>query len=124
MIQPICIESNFKMPRAAEGSHREDEDNNQINETSEEESISSDQEVVLNPQPSVSTNMYMPYIEGQQMDWTVNDGLYKGFQKWQLKCENILDCQFVMLSKPRKCKNVAVTLVSINMCLGIFHLKS
>ena len=51
------------MPRPAEGSHRKVVDNSQVNETSEEESISSHQEVVLNPQPSVSTNMYMPYIE-------------------------------------------------------------
>ena len=37
------------MPRPAEGSHREAVDNSQVNETSEEESISSDQEVVINP---------------------------------------------------------------------------
>ena len=48
----------------------------------------------------------MPYIEGPQMDWTFNDRLYKRFQKWQLKCENILDCKLVMLSEPRKCKKV------------------
>ena len=48
------------MPRPAEGCHREVVDNSQVNETSEAESISSDQEVVMNPQPSVSTNMYMP----------------------------------------------------------------
>ena len=94
------------MPRPAKLSHREVIDNNQANETSEEESTSSDQEVFLNPQPSVSANMYMPYIEGPQMDWTVNDGLYNRFQKWQLKCENILDCELVMLSEPRKCKKV------------------
>ena len=50
--------------------------------------------------------MYMPYIEGPQMDWTGNDGLYKRFQKWQLKCENILECELVMLSEPRKCRKV------------------
>ena len=97
------------MPRPAKGSHREVVDSNQVNETREEESTSSDQEVFLNPQPSVSANMYMPYIEGLQMDWTVNDGLYNIFQKWQLKCENILlDCELVMLSEPRKCKKVLV----------------
>ena len=94
------------MPRPAEGSHREVVDNGQVNETSEKESISSDQEIVINPQPSVSTNMYVPYIEGPQMDWTVNEGLYSRFPKWQLKCENILDCELVMLSEPRKCKKV------------------
>ena len=28
-------------------------------------------------------NMYMPYIEGPVMDWTVNDGLYNRFLKWK-----------------------------------------
>ena len=40
------------------------------------------------------------------MYWKVNDGSYNRFQKWQLKCENILDCELVMLSEPRKCKKV------------------
>ena len=26
--------------------------------------------------PQVIPSMYMPYIEGPRMDWTVNDGLY------------------------------------------------
>ena len=93
-----------------QGCHREVVDNNQVHETSEEESTSSDQEVFFNPQPSASAqempNMYVPYIEGLQMDWTVNDGLYNRFLKWQLKCKNILDCELVMLSEPRKCKRV------------------
>ena len=58
------------------------------------ESNSDDQEVFFNPQPSTSKkapvmpnmNMYMPYIEGPVMDWTVNDGLYNRFLKWRLKC--------------------------------------
>ena len=29
--------------------------------------------------------MFMPYIEGPKMDWTVNDGLYHWFLKWKLK---------------------------------------
>ena len=69
------------MPRPTKGSLREVVDNNQIHETSEVESTSSDQEVFLKPQPCGSAqempNMYMPYIEGPQMDWTVNDELYK-----------------------------------------------
>ena len=60
------------MPRPTNGSHREGVDNNQVHETSEVESTSSDQEVFLKPQPSASAqempNMYMPYIEGIQMD--------------------------------------------------------
>ena len=64
----------------------------------------------LNPQPTASAqvmpNMHIPYIEGLQVDWMVNDGLYNRFLKWQLKCENILDCELVMLPEPTKCKKV------------------
>ena len=59
------------------------------------ESSSDDPEVFFNPQPSTShkvkeipnMNMYMPYIEGPVMDWTVNGELYNRFLKWKLKCE-------------------------------------
>ena len=48
--------------------------------------------------------MYMPYIEGPKMDWTVNDSLHLRFLKWKIKCKNILDCELAMLSEARKCK--------------------
>ena len=38
------------------------------------------------------------------MDW--NESLYNRFLKWKIKCENILDCELVMLSEARKCKKV------------------
>ena len=50
--------------------------------------------------------MFMPYIEGPKMDWTVNDSLYHKFLKWKLKCENILDCELAMLPESKKCKRV------------------
>ena len=50
--------------------------------------------------------IYMPYIEGPKMDWTVNDSLYHRFLNWKIKCENILDCELAMLSEVRKCKKV------------------
>ena len=63
------------------------------------ESSSDDKVVLQSPQfkPSASQmqamqEMYMPYIEGPKMDWTVNDSLYHRFLKWIIKCENILDC--------------------------------
>ena len=40
------------MPISAKGSHREVVDNNQVHETSDGESSSSEQEVFLNSQPS------------------------------------------------------------------------
>ena len=50
------------------------------------------------------------------MDWTMNDGLYNRFIKWQLKCENILDCKLVVLPEARKCKKVVAW--NGDFCLG------
>ena len=62
-----------------------------LEEVSEQEETNSDQEqedvdleVFFQPQPSstqVMPSMYMPYIEGPTMEWTVNDGLYNRFLK-------------------------------------------
>ena len=49
---------------------------------------------------------FVPYIEGLKMDWTVNDGLYHRFQKWKLKCGNILKCELATLSESRQCKKL------------------
>ena len=85
------------------------EDHNRLQDSS-----SDDPEIFFNPQPSTShkvkeipnMNIYMPYIEGPAMDWTVNDGLYNRFLKWKLKCENILECELAILPRARKCKKV------------------
>ena len=58
---------------------------------------------VLEQQPSTSQvkfvpPMYMLYIEGAKMDWTVNNGLCHKFLKWKLKCENISDCELANAS--------------------------
>ena len=83
-----------------------------------QDSSSSDEDMeVQSPQcfpPSTSQPqsfvqpVFMPYIEGPKMDWTVNDTLYHGFVKWKLKCENILDCELAMLPESKKCKKVIV----------------
>ena len=57
-------------------------------------------------QPPIVTGMYMPYIEGPQMDWTVNDNLYHRFLKWHLKCQNILECELAALPEHQQCKKV------------------
>ena len=72
-------------------------------ETSFEQEV--EQEVTLNPLQAYP-NMYMRYIEGPSIDWTVNDIFYNRFLKWKLKCENILECELAMLSETRKCKKV------------------
>ena len=66
-----------------------------------------DPEVFIQPSKTqLLPNMFMPYIEGPKMDWTVNDGLYHRFLKWCLKCENILECELAMLPEKRQCKKV------------------
>ena len=52
--------------------------------------------------------MFMPYIEGPKMNWTVDDGLYHRFLKWHLKCESILDCELGNLPVKQKCQKVIV----------------
>ena len=80
--------------------------------SSQKDISSSDQE----PDPEVSfhpsraqqiiPNMFMPYIEGPKMDWTIIDGLYHRFLKQFLKCENILECELAALPEWQKCKRV------------------
>ena len=57
-------------------------------------------------QPQLAAGMYMPYIEGPHMDWTVNDNLYHRLLKWHLKCENILECKLTALPEHQQCKKV------------------
>ena len=59
------------------------------------------------PLPSVPI-MFMPYIEGAKLNWTVDDGLYHRFLKWCLKCKTILDCELANLPAKQKCQKVIV----------------
>ena len=56
--------------------------------------------------PNQVPTMFMPYIEGPKMNWTVNDSLYHRFLKWQLKCKTILDCELANLPTKQKCQQV------------------
>ena len=107
-----CSDVSYNETYASENESQEDPD--VTNESS------SDQEVVFNPKPSTSKKVhhsrsrsvqmptqqqaYMPYIEGPNMNWSVDDDLYNRFIKWKIRCENILDCELAMLSEARKCK--------------------
>ena len=102
-----------------------------------QENTSSEQETEMQDpclQPSTSQAqfvpaMYMPYLEGHKMDWTVNDGLYHKFLKCKLKCENILDYELAMLPHSRKCKKVIAWSGDLSMdqyvswCLPISELN-
>ena len=94
------------MPKTTKSSAGGNNHLSQVEETvpnSQEELSSSGEEPdpevsfhqVLPPHPVLS--MFMPYIEGPKMDWTVNDGLFHRFLKWCLKCENILECGLAAL---------------------------
>ena len=101
------------MPRPTKNSAHEISTNvSQENSIVSQESSSSDQEMeVQSPQclqPSTSQSqpfvqpMFVPYIEGPKLDWTVNDILYHRFLKWQLKGKNILGCELTMLPESKK----------------------
>ena len=103
------------MPRATKNSvHLMDTSVNQETSMISQDSSSSDQEIeVQSPQhfPTSTSQpksfvqpMFMPYIKGLKMDWTVNDSLYHRFLKWKLKHENILDCYLAMLPEVRKAR--------------------
>ena len=102
-----------KMPRTTKPAKAFTSTAEKIQEESRthEESSSSDQEqdpeVFIQPSKAqLLPNMFMPYIEGPKMDWTMNDGLYHRFLKWHMKCENILKCELAMLPEKRQCKKV------------------
>ena len=63
--------------------------------------------------------MFMPYIEGLKMNWTVDDGLYHRFLKWQLKRKTILDCKLANLpTKPEMPKDHSmVWLILVWTCM-------
>ena len=89
------------------------------------ESSNSDQELDLEvsfcpavPSPSTPT-MFMPYIEGPKMNWTVDDGLYHRFLKWRLKCKTILDCELASLPEKQKCQKVIAWLGDFGMDLYV-----
>ena len=66
-------------------------------------------------QPQPVPSMFMPYIEGPKMDWTVNEWLYHRFLKWCLKCENILECKLAALPESQQCKKVIAWLGDFGM---------
>ena len=85
----------------------------QDDSTLSQESSSEDEVVLQSPQFQPSTGqtqamqqMYLPYLEGPKMDWTVNDSFYHRFLKWKIQCKNMLDFELAMLSEVRKGRKV------------------
>ena len=78
------------MPKATKSSSQEatlEPLHEEMTTNSQDEHSSSEQEpdseITVHPsrQPQPVPSMFMPYIEGPKMDWTVNDGLYHRFMK-------------------------------------------
>ena len=89
----------------------------------------SDPEVSFCPTPPShpTPTMFMPYIKGPKMNWTMDDGLYHRFLKWCLKCKTILDCELENLPEKQKCQKVIAWLGDfgmIYMFLGAYPKKS
>ena len=102
------------MPKASKKSVREqspppsDDHNSTDSVETSDSDHNQDPEVSFCPvaPPNQVPAMYMPYIEGPKMNWTVDDGLYHRFLKWQLKCKTILDCKLANLPTKQKCQKI------------------
>ena len=79
--------------KAPAQAHTSTTPNQEVNTpSSHEDSTSSDHEseseISFHPSRQQATipgrqQMFMPYVEGPKMDWTVNDSLYHCFLKWK-----------------------------------------
>ena len=102
------------MPKAMKKSVREQspppsDDHNPTDSVEDSDSDhNQDPDVSFHPvvPPNQVPTMFMPYIEGPNMNWTVDDGLYHRFLKWQLKCKTILDCELANLPTKQKCQKI------------------
>ena len=102
------------MPKATKKSVREQslppsDDHNPTDSVEDSDSdYNQDLDVSFLPMvpPNQVPTMFMPYIEGPKMNWTVDDGLYHRFLKWRLKCETILDCKLANLPTKQKCQKI------------------
>ena len=68
----------------------------------------------------IALTMFMPYIEGPKINWTVDNRLYHRFLKRQLKCETNLDCELANLPAKQKCQKVIAWSGDFGMDLYIF----
>ena len=82
--------------------HESIDDQAEISDQDQDPDVSFHPAVAL---PSGPT-MFMSYIEGPKMNWTVDDGLYHRFLRWCLKCKIILDCELANLPNKQKCQKV------------------
>ena len=87
-----------------ENNPSQDEANTHDESSSDQEQ---DQEAILNQcyVQQIVPGIFMPYIEGPKMDWTVNHGLYHRFLKWRLKCETYWSVSLQCLQREENARN-------------------
>ena len=115
------------MPKATKKSSREQSpppsEGHESIDTTEASGSDQDQDPDVSFHPTILPNsvptMFMPYIEGPKMNWTVDDGLYHRFLKWCLKCETILNCELANLPTKQKCQKVIAWSSNFGMDLYI-----
>ena len=97
------------MPKSNKtNSHKMDSVPNQDEANIQEDSCSEqeiDPDAIVN-QPQAFSSMFMPYIEGTKMDWTMNDGLYSRFLKWNLKCKKYLSVSLQCLLRKENARRL------------------
>ena len=80
---------------------------------SQEESASSDHEldneILFHPSrpqaPNLAIhNMFMPYVEGLKLDWTVNESLYHHFFKWKLNVKTYSSVNLLPSQSPNNAR--------------------
>ena len=113
---PVRVYSakSLQMPKAMKKSSREESpppsEGHESIDTAEASGSDQDHDpdVLFHPivSPKSVPTMFMPYIEGPKMNWTVDDGLYHRFLKWCLKCKTYLDCELANLPTKQKCQKV------------------
>ena len=99
------------------------EDHKSIDTQAETSSSGQESDPEVSFHPTLTSHptptMFMPYIEGPKMNWTMDDGLYHRFLKWHLKCETILDCELANLPEKEKCQKVIAWLGDFGMDLYV-----
>ena len=90
--------------------HEQEVDMHSSHKESPSSDHESDSEISFHPSRPQATNpvrqqMFMPYIEGPKMDWTVNGSLYHHFLKWKSKCEIYLNVNLLPFQNPNNARN-------------------
>ena len=102
------------MPKAMKKSVREqspppsDDHNSTDSADTSDSDHNQDPDVSFHPvaPPNQVPAMYMPYIEGPKMNWTVNDWSLPQISEMAIEVQTILDCKLANLPTKQKCQKI------------------